>query len=415
MVEKQADAMLRRLDWDTMHNTSVSRDMETPSVLKEVDAMTREPNATEIPVASLDEILVADSDASLQLSSDNQPLAKTLSKPVVDEVIEVSDNSDDTTVPESLTSETSDNIPIADLEKNEDSNVPASMPTNKEDSDKVSITESQNNEKSNDGPDAELTDSEDSDNVPIAALRSSDSSSDELLGDILSQSVLLAWEKHREATKNAESSKVNSTPINPVSPDHISSVESESPPQSMKLESPIKEVSPMQNALPVKSVSSVQIPSPVANVSPMKSVSSAQISSPMKSVSPVANISPVKKVSSMMNVSPVKSGALNEVKSHPPVKNGMINTLLGTSGIKEDSLSTSSSSLIPVVTSSFSALEASGHSPLVEETQAFKPSPLTRDDIDRLFPRISTPQQRKDSTPDSKLNQGIVCPLCLAL
>ena len=43
LVEKQADAILRRLDWENVNTTTTSQDVQTPSVLKEVDAMAEEP------------------------------------------------------------------------------------------------------------------------------------------------------------------------------------------------------------------------------------------------------------------------------------------------------------------------------------------------------------------------------------
>ena len=364
LVEKQADAMLRRLDWENVNTSTTSQDVETPSVLKEVDTMTEEPNPTEVPVVPLDAVLEADSDASLQLSSEDQPLAKNVPIPVENEIIEVSDTSIDSPAAEPASSEDSDDIPIAALEK-------------KEDSAKGPIINPSDNKEPKEAPISDLNTS-DKLGQDVSSTESEESSSDELLVDLLSQSVLSAWERHQETVSKPEPTEVTSTPVEnksevqPIlSPDHSSQVKLDSPSRAVTQQLPVKEMSPILKPALVK---------------------------PAQSELPVANVSPVKEM------------ALHEL---PPGRNDPTNTSLGTSEIKEDSLSTNSNSMIPIVTSSFSALEASTHSPSGEE--AFRPSPLTREEIDRLFPRMAPPQPKNHSTPDPKGTQGIVCPLCLVL
>ena len=365
LVEKQADAMLRRLDWENVNTTTTCQDVQTPSVLKEVDAMAEEPNQTEIPVVSLDAVLEADSDASLQLSSDDQPLAKNIPIPVENEIIEVSDTSVDSPIAGPASSEDSDDIPIAALEKKQDLTKESGInPSDNKDPQEVPISDMKTNEKL--------------DHESVSSTESEESSSDELLVDLLSQRVLLAWEKHRETVSKSEPTEVTLTPmknkseVQPIrSPNHSPQVKLNLPSHAVAQQLPVKDVSPILNPALVK---------------------------------------PTESEPSVNNVIPVKEMTLYEL---PPGRTDPTNTSLGTSEIKEDSLSTNSNSMIPVVTSSFSALEASTHSPSGEE--AFKPSPLTREEIDRLFPRVASPQQKNHATPDPKGTQGIVCPLCLVL
>ena len=365
LVEKRADAMLRRLDWENVNTTTASQDVETPSVLKEVDAMTEEPNQTEIPVVSLDAVLEADSDASLQLSSDDQPLAKNIPIPVENEIIEVSDTSVDSPIADRASNEDSDDIPIAALEKKQDLTKGSGInPSDNKDPKEVQSSNMKTNEKL--------------DHESVSSTESEESSSDELLVDLLSQNVLLAWEKHRETVSKSGPTEVTSTPMKNKS--EVQSIRSPNHSPQVKLNLPSHAVA---QQLPVKDASPILNP---ALVKPTRSEPSVDI------------------------VTPVKEMTLHEL---PPGRTDPTNTSLGTSEIKEESLSTNSNSMIPVVTSSFSALEVSTHSPSGEE--AFKPSPLTREEIDRLFPRVASPQQKNHATPDPKGTQGIVCPLCLVL
>ena len=85
------------------------------------------------------------------------------------------------------------------------------------------------------------------------------------------------------------------------------------------------------------------------------------------------------------------------------------------STVKDTSMSTSTGSSIPVVVSSFSALESQPHMQSLNVSPSVKPPPLSHDAIDRLFPRlplVSNPSTTKEK-PVSL--QGVVCPLCLTM
>lgn len=457
MVERKTNEMLRRLDTDYVHRSPSPsfREIETPSVLREVDAYIGSKEQTEIPASSLDAVLAEDSDLNPPNSSEEE--SDSVDEPLIN---------------------------MAPGHDNERSN---------------------KREEPQEVKDVSIVDvADDSSDVPLASFvnkeEESSSSDGTLLGDLLSKSVMESLERVNAKRKQLQSQKEESVleevmmeeesdekPIGGVASDSSvgekevsdSSVAERQAQQPSATEERVSELSVDEEEAQEPSVAEKRVPEPLVNEKPVSSHAQKDEAvskityhnSPLSDDSSQSDISsdddkpigalkslryntdhyaskesisrseanpplreaekklpsPKETTHSDSPVQEAKGGVAKSMSPHHP-KQPETTTVQQTKGpashpneelqgsaVKDTSVSTSTGSSIPVVVSSFSALESQPHLQSLNSSPSVKPPPLSHDAIDRLFPRlplVSNPSTTKEK-PVSL--QGVVCPLCLTM
>lgn len=443
MVERKTNEMLRRLDTDYVHRSPSPsfREIETPSVLREVDAYIGSKEQTEIPASSLDAVLAEDSDLNPPSNSEegshskDEPLVNTVPDHAADE---------NSRQPEEVPQEVKD-VSIVDV-ADDSSDVPLASFVNKEEEssssdgtllgDLLSKSVMESLERANakrkqlesqkeESDLEEVTVEESSDEEPIAGgvRASKDGEESNSSVDEKEVSDLLGDEKEVSDLVNEES--VSNPPVS-----------NHSIPSHVKEKTLVSETIHYDNSSQEDSHSdsSSDDDKPIGELKSVQHKTNQYISQGKSSPLPTEgerkeekSVSPKETIQHMD--SPVQESKGDEAKATSPLPEKTETSImqqakgpvplpyeeLQASMVKDTSVSTSTGSSIPVVVSSFSALESQPHLQSLNASPSAKPPPLSHDAIDRLFPRlplVSTPSTTKEKQVSL---QGVVCPLCLTM
>lgn len=474
MVERKTNEMLRKLDADYVHRSPSPsfREIETPSVLREVDAYIGSKEQTEIPASSLDAVLAEDSDlnpptdSKEENDSADEPLVSMTPQEEKDEnpkkeeevsqdvkdvsIVDVADDSSDVPLASFVNKEeessSSDGTLLGDLlsksvmESLERVNAKRKqLETQKEESDLEEVTVEDSSEEKpiadgieviNDQVTSDSTMEDGVSDVPIvekSEVKSSVNEKSVVEASVSRQSMVETSLNEKSVMEESMDEKsviealvnekpVSEAPINEIpTPIHVK--ENTFFSESIHYGTPSSDTSsdddkPIGELIAAQYTSKEDMMKSKPNPSPQKTKQEEENLSHGEAVQYLESPVSEPKGEKAKTVFPRhQEQAVQQTKESVPHPNEELHG----STVKDTSMSTSTGSSIPVVVSSFSALESQPNMQSLNVSPSVKPPPLSHDAIDRLFPRlplVSNPSTTKEK-PVSL--QGVVCPLCLTM